>query len=137
MQDAKTCPYCGNPTQYVDSSKVYGRSFGMIYLCEPCKAWVGVHKGTNKALGILANAELRELKKQAHEYFDPLWQRKMKQGYSKGKARRLAYQWLSEEMGTDICDTHIGMFNVTQCKRVIALCKRYHHEPTHRNSPDC
>lgn len=29
----KICPYCGNRTEYVDSSVIYGRSYGMIYLC--------------------------------------------------------------------------------------------------------
>lgn len=29
----KICPYCGKPTEYVDSSIIYGRSYGMIYLC--------------------------------------------------------------------------------------------------------
>ena len=28
----KICPYCGKPTEYVDSSIIYGRSYGMIYL---------------------------------------------------------------------------------------------------------
>ena len=31
----------------------------MIYICKPCDAYVGVHKGTDKALGRLANKELR------------------------------------------------------------------------------
>ena len=42
----KICPYCGNRTEYVDSSVIYGRSYGMIYLCWDCMAYVGVHKGT-------------------------------------------------------------------------------------------
>ena len=28
----KICPYCGKPTEFVDSSVIYGRSYGMIYL---------------------------------------------------------------------------------------------------------
>lgn len=50
------CPYCGCFAEFVDSSCVYnGKSYGMIYLCRPCVAWVGVHKGTDNALGRLAN----------------------------------------------------------------------------------
>jgi len=45
----------------------------MIYLCRSCDAYVGVHKGTDKPKGRLANAELREYKKKAHSAFDPLW----------------------------------------------------------------
>ena len=94
----KICPYCGNPTEYVDSSVIYGRSYGMIYLCRDCRAYVGVHKGTDQALGRLANAELREAKKDAH-------------------------LWLSIQLGIprEIC--HIGMFDVKDCKRVVELCK--------------
>jgi hypothetical protein len=55
-----TCPYCGQPAIYVDSAAVYRiGSYGMIYLCRPCQAWVGVHPGTDQPLGRLANAELR------------------------------------------------------------------------------
>lgn len=68
----KICPYCGKPTEYVDSSVIYGRSYGMIYLCRDCRAYVGVHKGTDQALGRLANAELRKAKKEAHFYFDQI-----------------------------------------------------------------
>lgn len=44
----KVCPYCGKPTEYVDSSVIYGRSYGMIYLCRDCRAYVGVHKVQTK-----------------------------------------------------------------------------------------
>ena len=46
----KICPYCGKPTEFVDSSVIYGRSYGMIYLCRDCRAYVGVHKGTDLSL---------------------------------------------------------------------------------------
>lgn len=98
----------------------------MVWYCEPCNAWVGVHKGTDKPLGRLANAELRELKKEAHKYFDPLWEMKMKQGYKKGHARAKAYKWLAGEMGIDGKLCHIGMFDEDQCGRVIEICKPYY-----------
>ena len=53
------CDYCGRQAEYVDSKVVYGKSYGMMYLCRNCMAYVGVHKGTDKPLGRLANAELR------------------------------------------------------------------------------
>lgn len=59
----KTCPYCLQGTKLVDSSLVYGKSYGLIYFCRHCYSYVGVHKGTEKALGRLANAELRAAKK--------------------------------------------------------------------------
>lgn len=64
-----------------DSSIVYGKSYGMIYFCTNCRSYVGVHDNpnndhgeTNAPKGTLADAELRNLRKIAHKYFDPLWQ---------------------------------------------------------------
>lgn len=111
----KKCPYCGGDPEYVDSSAVYNHSYGMIYLCRPCNAWVGVHKGTDKALGRLANAELREAKKEAHAVFDRIWKERL-------KSRPLAYKWLSEKLGTPSQYTHIGMFDPKQCKQVVEIC---------------
>lgn len=108
----------------------------MIYYCAPCQAWVGVHKGTNKALGRLANAKLRKAKCIAHYYFDKLWKKKMQQGFGKSAARHKAYKWLSEQMGLSFKDTHIGMFDVEQCKKVVEICKPFYHEQTCGNKPD-
>lgn len=75
--EGKICPYCKEKTKFVDSKVIYKtKSFGMIYLCEPCNAYVGTHKGTEKSLGRLANKNLRHLKKEAHKYFDVIWKEK-------------------------------------------------------------
>lgn len=111
----KKCPYCDTESQYVDSALVYGKSYGMIYLCHPCNAWVGVHKGTDKALGRLANGELREWKKLAHSSFDRLWQ-------SGNMTRPNAYKWLSESIGIAPEYTHIGMFDIEECRLAVRAC---------------
>lgn len=123
IYSGKICPYCNGYTEYVDSVEVYGKSYGMIYLCRPCKAWVGVHKGTDNALGRLANSELREAKKEAHFYFDKLWKHKIDSGVSKKIARSKAYKWLSVELGISKEETHIGWMNVSKCKEVISICR--------------
>lgn len=43
------CDYCGRRAEFVDSKVIYGKSYGMIYLCRcrPGYAYVGVHKGTD------------------------------------------------------------------------------------------
>ncbi len=79
-------------------------------------AYVGVHKGTDQPLGRLANAELRYWKKRAHAAFDPLW----KYGRFRGR-RNAAYAWLAEKMGLPREKTHIGMFGVAECRRVIQI----------------
>ena len=64
IYSGKLCPYCKKETEYKDSSIIYGKSYGMVYICSTCDAYVGVHKGTDKALGRLADKKLRELKKE-------------------------------------------------------------------------
>lgn len=111
----RSCPYCGAPTQLVDDSEIYGRSFGTkCYICRPCQAWVGCHKGTDKALGRIANKRLRKLKLQAHESFDPIW----KDGYL---PRTAAYEVLSTALELPAEQTHIGMFDEELCRKVIEL----------------
>jgi hypothetical protein len=110
------CPYCGEIAEYVDSNVVYMSSYGMIYLCRKCKAWVGVHKGTDRPLGRLANAELRYWKKKAHDAFDPLWRERH------FLSRHAAYGWLGDQLGLSREETHIGMFGVETCKVVVRLC---------------
>lgn len=109
------CNYCGKRTAYVDSRVIYGRSYGMVYYCARCHAWVGVHKGTDRPLGLLADAELRKWKQFAHAVFDPLW----KHG---GMTRNQAYAWLSKQLDLPLEETHIGMFDVERCKQVIKAC---------------
>lgn len=112
------CDYCGGPTEFVDSEVIYGTSYGKIYLCRRCNAYVGVHKGSDCPLGRLANAELRHWKKAAHDAFDPIWR------YGRFRGRRnAAYRWLAERMKLPVEKTHIGMFDVTQCKAVIQICR--------------
>jgi uncharacterized protein DUF3268 len=60
---AKICPYCGCKPVLENSKVVYGKDYGLIYHCRPCKAWVGVHRNSVRALGRLANEELRHWKK--------------------------------------------------------------------------
>lgn len=117
--EGKICPYCKQPSIYApDSSIVFSRDFGPIYICKPCRAWVGVHKpNPTKALGRLANAELRELKKDAHAAFDPFWKKFF-------KTRQSGYKWLSQKLGIPREYTHIGMFGVETCKKVVELCKK-------------
>ena len=109
------CDYCGRRAEFVDSAIVYsGRSYGMIYFCRPCDAYVGVHKGTTEPLGRLADAELRRWRKTAHAYFDPIWK-------NRRMSRSQAYSWLSAKMELPQELTHIAMFDVSQCKRVVGI----------------
>ncbi len=114
--DAPICPYCHEAAKLVDSAIVYGRSFGPIWDCRPCDAYVGVHANspTHKAKGSLANRELREWRKRAHAAFDRLWQ-------SGQMTRPAAYLLLQEKMGMNSREGHIGKFTIEQCRKVVEL----------------
>ena len=125
-KDVPICPYCGNSSELADSAEVYRKSYGPIYICRPCNAWVGCHKGTETPLGRLANAELRTMKKKAHAAFDPLWRAKIrKEGVSKKRARGAGYKWLAKQLGVRFEDCHIGMFDEETCQRVVDVCSPY------------
>ncbi|QEC69348.1 hypothetical protein FRZ67_19300 [Panacibacter ginsenosidivorans] len=122
------CPYCFKGTEYIDSIEVYGRSYGMIYICRDCNAYVGVHKGTNIALGRLANEELRAAKKRAHFFFDKIFKDGLideiwKESLPITSKRKKAYKWLSIQMGIPENECHIGYFDVDKCNQVIEICK--------------
>ena len=87
-----------------------------IYECQKCKRRVGCHKGTQKPLGTLSTEEERKARMMAHASFDPLW----KKG---GLKRTQAYKMLSEFLGLELSKTHIGMFDVATCRKVIQFTK--------------
>lgn len=118
------CPYCGSQAELVDGSKVYGAGFRnrfKLYLCPGwprCDSYVGTHPGGKIPLGRMANVELRHWKKEAHFVFDQLW--------SGGRMPRYkAYFKLSQYLGKSRSLTHIGMFDIEDCKKVVAFCARY------------
>lgn len=114
------CPYCGDKARLVGGLDIYPHRPDLyekkFYQCVPCDAYVGCHQGTEKALGRLANAELRAAKMAAHAAFDPLW----KKG---AKKRGSAYAWLSDQLLIEKKACHIGMFDVETCRRVVEVCR--------------
>ena len=116
------CPYCKRKTILTDSSEVYGgKSYGLIYICTKCKAYVGVHKGTTKPLGTPASKKLRGLRRQVHTYLDELWINSPKSKRSNN--RKKTYKWLSEKLNIPIENTHVGMFTESQCIEAIELLR--------------
>lgn len=127
------CDYCGKPAALVGGEFIYAHRPDLFskrfYLCQPCDAYVGCHKGTTEPLGRLANAELRAAKMAAHAVFDPIWQARLAQKqaldpkYSKSMARGGRYKKLAELMGMEQKDCHIGFLDVAGCERVVEICK--------------
>lgn len=114
------CPYCNNSAMLIDSSEVYaGRSFGLIWACARCDAYVGVHKDspTYKPKGTLANKELRVWRVRAHSAFDPLWRSLL---LEPKMTRTEAYTWMQETLAISRDQAHIGSLDVEGCRRLIA-----------------
>lgn len=120
------CPYCGKLAGLVDSATIFKKSYGMIWLCRPCEAWVGVHKndGKNRPLGTPANAETRHARSMAHQIFDPLWKAARKPGEAPSRVRGRFYGWLAKELEIDKKHCHIGLFDLKTCVRVIEICAK-------------
>lgn len=116
------CPYCNGKTELVTGKVIYPNLHRLwsknFYQCKPCDAHVGCRSNTRKPLGRLANPELRKAKVKAHFYFDQLWE----QGWM---TRSECYRWLSKVMGLPKEKTHIGMFDLDQCAKVVEVSKMY------------
>ncbi len=118
----KICPYCHGKSELIDSANVYnGRSYGLVFACLPCQAWVGVHKGSKIALGRLAQQDLRALKMRGHAIFDPIWRGWIELGDPKDVARNKAYKWLAGLLNIPVEECHFGYFNEERCEKAIYL----------------
>ncbi|GKH48086.1 hypothetical protein DWV16_10795 [Anaerotruncus sp. AF02-27] len=107
------CPYCGGKVIFTDSAVLYGgKSYGDIYLCTNCNASVGVHNGTRRPLGTLANSVLKLKRQEVHRVFDGWW-KAQKLGHGE------AYRWLAGQMKLPVHRTHIGQFDMVQCEQTI------------------
>jgi hypothetical protein len=113
-----SCAYCGKLAALVTGADLYPHRPDLhakrFWACDPCGAWVGVHPGTVRPLGRLANAELRRAKMRAHAAFDPLW----RDGLTD---RRSAYSLLADELGISREACHVGYFDAPTCERVVVL----------------
>ncbi len=121
MEKPTICRYCGSPVVYTSNAEIYGREYGegRCYLCRNCRAFVGVHPGTDTPLGTLANEELRRYRKAAHFWFDKIWK-----SPTRITTRDKAYKWLSKELGLPKEETHIGMFEKEQCEKVMEISQK-------------
>ena len=106
----KRCNLCRGKVVLTSNARIYGRELGSgnIYLCTKCGAYVGTHKNDKeRALGLLANEEMRQLKIQCHNLFDLKW-KYLPDG---NRLRGLAYRDLADKMGLERSSCHFGWFD--------------------------
>ncbi len=124
------CPYCDCETKLIAGEEVYSNwnketprpKFldKKYYACvKNNDHYVGTYADNKTSLGRVADKELRKLKNQGHNTFDPLWKEK-----THFKNQKEAYKWLSEQMNLPLEYTHFGMFTVGQCKMAIEHCNK-------------
>ena len=114
------CNLCGGEVVFTTNDKIYGKIYGdgKCYLCTKCRAYVGVHKGTKTALGILANDEMKEWKIKCHDLFDTFWQG--------GKcSRNYLYKKLADQMNIERSHCHFGHFNLVELKKAYSVISRW------------
>lgn len=71
------CPYCGKNAVLRKASYVYKEKAldEYLYVCAgypECDAYVGVHAGTMRPKGTLANGDLRHKRIETHRLFDAI-----------------------------------------------------------------
>jgi len=125
LVDPLPCADCGGSSTCVTGREIYPHRGDLhhkrFWLCG-CGAYVGCHPGSTRPLGSPAGAETRRARNAAHAAFDPLWKRKIiRDGLQQHEARRAGYEWLAEQMGLPMEQTHIGMFTAAQCARVVEI----------------
>lgn len=111
------CPYCNSIAVLKDASFVYGEKSkgGQVYVCNRypvCDSYVGVHPGSIRPKGTLANKDLRTKRIRAHRMFDQIW----KKGILK---KPDAYRWMADKFCLDDRQAHIGMFSDYMCDQLI------------------
>jgi zinc-finger-containing domain len=130
MHKSIICDYCGKSAPLVSGLTIYPSkpelSHKNYYLCRPCNAWVGCHKGTDTPFGRLADAGLRYWRIAAHEAFDPIWGKKAKGTKDlECYGRTAAYRWLAAKLGIHRNECHIGLFDEELCRYTIAACDEF------------
>lgn len=110
----ETCQYCDGKVELVSNKLVYGREYGngKCYLCLKCGSYVGVHSDLKTPLGILANKELRTLRKTAHKLFDSLWK-------NREMPRDDAYRILANKLNIPTNECHFGWFDKDTAQKAI------------------
>lgn len=112
LKPIRKCNLCGGEVEYVSNEVVYGRRYGsgFCYRCRSCGAYVGTHEPRPlEPYGILADDEMRALRKRLHSMFDETWR-------SGRLKRKESYLLLSKALGIPKEQCHFGMFD----KRMLA-----------------
>ena len=117
-----TCPKCHSKALLRPASVVYGNKAdpnAKVYVCArypACDSYVNAHRHTNQPMGTLADAVLRQKRRETHLELDRLWKNGL-------MSRAEAYRLIQFYLGVPSEDAHIGKFFVGRCEEVSAFCR--------------
>lgn len=114
------CNLCGGDVIYISNDKIYGKKYGsgFCYYCSNCGAYVGTHiNRPDVALGILANAQMRNLKMKCHNLFDSKWNNQQQ--------RNAEYKKLAQKLNINYQDCHFGYFDLDMLNKALEVLKEY------------
>lgn len=116
------CPYCNAPAVLQRTDQVYGVECDtMLYVCKnypACDTYIRTIPGTMQPLGTMANAELRQLRRETHEVFDQLYLRHL-------MTKDAAYDWMAFWLSCQRSNAHIAMLDTFACKLVAQKSKEF------------
>lgn len=112
------CPFCGGRVIITSNKNLYGKQYGngMCLMCTSCKASVGVHDNGN-ALGILANREMKILKRTCHALFNEVWR-------TRTLDRDEAYGIFAEKLNIERRECHFGYFDTHMLLNAINILSK-------------
>lgn len=121
IEPPTACHCCGGPVKLTNNRDIYnGQSFGdwpYVYRCAQCQAYVGLHPDTDLPLGIMADRQTIQARKEAKTVF----QRVVLVRHSRD--RNAGYAWLARalEIPTSVC--HFGMFDHARALAARDACR--------------
>lgn len=124
------CDECGSPRVHLQKRSFMRmrvtNKWDLVWHCLDCLALVGCHEGTDIPLGLMASAQTRAARFDAHKAFDRLWR-------GGRMSRADAYMWLSQTLMVPVEQAHIGMLTERQCEKLVEAVKAFEHQNRHRN----
>ena len=122
------CCECKKEVQarFTDWKEVYPNlrelPYHNFYICDVCKNFVGVHKGTNIPLGTIPTKEIKEYRKKIHSIIDPIFIKSK----DKKRTRNNIYKFLSNAINKEYHTAELS--TIEDCEKILFLLKSIEFE---------
>jgi len=121
IEPPTSCHCCGGPVKLTNNRDIYnGQSFGdwpYVYRCAQCQAYVGLHPDTDLPLGIMADRQTIQARKDAKTVFQRVVLVKH------NRDRKAGYAWLARALEIPLSVCHFGMFDNARALAARDACR--------------